>query len=63
MIVMFHDPELSRTTDGRGRIEHQDWVDGLECVVTFLPTLQRSRCADTFARSKRPISRSRCSQT
>ena len=30
VLVMFHDPELSRTTDGKGRIGEQPWHGVLE---------------------------------
>jgi phosphatidylglycerol phospholipase C len=30
VLVMFHDPELSRTTDGTGRIHDQPWAGQLE---------------------------------
>ncbi|KAL7422707.1 hypothetical protein Q5752_001998 [Cryptotrichosporon argae] len=35
VLVMFHDPELSRTTDGRGRLHDQPWHGVLEHVRTL----------------------------
>ncbi|CAO1638899.1 unnamed protein product [Sympodiomycopsis kandeliae] len=34
IIIMFHDPSLERTTDGRGLIKQQPWHDGIEHVRT-----------------------------
>ncbi|KAK1922443.1 PLC-like phosphodiesterase [Papiliotrema laurentii] len=35
VLVMFHDPELSRTTDGKGRIDELPWKGVLEHVRTL----------------------------
>lgn len=49
IIIMFHDPSLERTTDGKGLIKQQPWHDGIEHVRTTakpqqqLPTF-RSVC-------------------
>ncbi|GHJ83744.1 hypothetical protein NliqN6_0146 [Naganishia liquefaciens] len=34
VVLMFHDPTLDRTTDGRGRIKEQKWEGGIEHVRT-----------------------------
>ena len=49
VLVMFHDPELSRTTDGTGRIDKQPWQGKLECVKPtnhFAVTDPRQTCED-----------------
>lgn len=44
---MFHDPSLERTTDGKGLIGEQPWVNGIEHVRTTarphqqIPTFQQ----------------------
>lgn len=32
---MFHDPSLERTTDGKGFICQQNWIDGIDQVRTI----------------------------
>jgi phosphatidylglycerol phospholipase C len=32
IVVMFHDPTLDRTTDGKGAIKEQAWFGNIECV-------------------------------
>lgn len=33
VILMFHDPTLDRTTNGKGTIRSQAWKDGIELVL------------------------------
>jgi glycerophosphoryl diester phosphodiesterase len=47
VIIMFHDPSLERTTDGKGLIHNQAWQDGIEHLRTVkeprqqIPTFQQ----------------------
>lgn len=41
-LVMFHDPELSRTTDGKGKIHALPW----EGVIEYVPLKIREMLAD-----------------
>ena len=47
VIIMFHDPSLERTTDGKGLIREQSWAKGIENVRTTkqpcqqIPTFQQ----------------------
>lgn len=41
VIVMFHDPSLERTTNGKGLIRKQPWKDCIEHVKTTAKPHQR----------------------
>lgn len=42
-LVMFHDPELSRTTDGRGKIHSLPWAGVIEYVQLIRESFLLSR--------------------
>lgn len=41
IIIMFHDPSLERTTDGKGLIKQQPWHNGIEHVRTVAKPQQQ----------------------
>lgn len=43
IVVMFHDPTLDRTTDGKGAIKEQAWVGNIEYVLSPLGTAAQRR--------------------
>jgi len=40
VILMFHDPTLDRTTNGKGAIKEQAWAGAIENVRTTKPPIQ-----------------------
>ena len=47
VVLMFHDPTLDRTTDGKGMIRNQNWHGQIEYVsLQSIPLLTQ----DTFVR-------------
>lgn len=41
VIIMFHDPSLGRTTDGKGLIKNQNWNGNIENIRTLKEPVQQ----------------------